>query len=107
MIYDNTPRFYHISHGNNASGEGHTLGSWYGRLKSYRKKGTIYYSPYDDLMEGYGNILNQEDLRFIETVKKYHHSLTSKLVLLFSPKFIRDSIMGSLSLKIAILFNRL
>lgn len=107
VIYDNTPRFYHISHGNNASGEGHTLGSWYERLKSFRKKGAIYYSPYDDLMEGYGNILNQEDLRFIETVKKYHHSLTSKLVLLFSPKFIRDSIMGSLSLKIAILFNRL
>lgn len=107
VIYDNAPRFYHISHGNNASGEGHTLGSWYGRLKSFSKKGNIYYSPYDDLIEGYNNLLSTEDKRFIEKVKNYRHSVISKLFLLFSPKFVRDSIMGTLSLKLAILFNRL
>lgn len=107
VIYDNTPHFYHISHGNNASGEGHTLGSWYGRLKMFFNKGNIYYSPYKDLLEGYGNLLNSEDKRFIEKVNNYRHSVISKLCLLFSPKFIRDSIMGTVSLKLAILFNRL
>lgn len=107
VIYDDAPHFYHISHGNNASGEGHTLGSWKGRLKMFFNKGNIYYSPYEDLLEGYGNLLNTEDKRFIEKVINYRHSVISKLCLLFSPKFVRDSIMGTVSLKLAILFNRL
>lgn len=107
VIYDNTPHFYHISHGNNASGEGHTLGCWGKRLRSFFRKGNIYYSPADDLLVGYGNFLNKEDKTFIEKLKSYRHSVSDKFFLLFSVKFIRDSIIGTLSLKMAILFNRL
>lgn len=46
VLYDNTPRFYRISHGSNASREGHTLSSWKNRLKLFFKHGTIYYAPY-------------------------------------------------------------
>lgn len=107
VFYDNTPRFYHISHGNNASGEGHTLGSWYGRFKSIFKKSNIYFAPYDDLLEGYCDLLNAEDKQFINKAKNYRHSIKYRVALLFSSIFIRDSIMGTLCLKVAILINKL
>lgn len=107
VIYDNNPHFYHISHGNNASGEGHTLGSWGERLRSFFRNGNIYYSPADDLLVGYGRFLKKEDKVFIERLKSYRYSMSDKFFLLFSVRFMRDSIMGTLSLKMAIFLNRL
>lgn len=107
VIYDNTLHFYHISHGNNASGEGHIIGSWKGRLKKIFAGGTVYYAPYDDLLEGYGDSLLNSDNDFIKKLKGYKSSFMSKLSLLFSTHFIRDSILGTCSLKMAVLFNKL
>ena len=107
VLYDNTPRFYHISHGSNASGEGHTLSSWKNRLKLFFKHGNIYYAPYEDLMEGYGDRLTADDKQFLKKIKTYRRDIGAKFSLLFSPRFIRDSILGTLSLKAAILFNKL
>ena len=103
IIYDDRPHFYHISHGNNASGEGHTIGSWKGRLKKFFSDSQVYYLPIADLIEGYGDKLTDDDRMFLSKLQMYKHSLCDKLSLLFSTKFIRDSIMGTISLKIAIL----
>ena len=59
VIYDNKPHFYHISHGNNASGEGHIIGSWKRRLKKFFAEGTVYYTPFLDLEKGYANMLSK------------------------------------------------
>ncbi len=107
VIYDNEPRFYHISHGNNASGEGHTLGSWAGRFKKFFTGGAVYYTPYDDLLEGYRERLRKQDLEFIEKAKTYKQSIFKKSSLFFSPHFVRDSILGTVSLKVAVLLNKL
>lgn len=107
VIYDNRPQFYHISHGNNASGEGHIIGSWKGRLNKYFGHNPIYYQPIADLVKGYEEMLSHEDKQFIGKVQTYRHSLPAKMSLLFSMQFIRDSIIGTLSLKVAILLNRL
>lgn len=107
VIYDNRPHFYHISHRNNASGEGHTIGSWRKRLSKYFTHDFIYYLPIADLVQGYGDMLSEGDKRFINKLKTYKQSLPVKMSLLFSTHFIRDSILGTLSLKTAILLNRL
>ena len=107
VIYDNKPHFYHISHGNNASGEGHIIGSWKGRFKKFFGGGAVYYSPYDDLLVGYKERLTKQEIQFIECLKMYKGSLMKKTLLILSPYFIRDSVIGTISLKMAILFNKL
>ena len=107
VIYDNIPQFYHISYGNNASGEGHLIGSWLSRFKSFFSGNTVYYMPYSDLEEGFKRRLTDSDLEFLYRVKTYKKSLKNKLSLLFSINFVRDSFMGTCSLKLAILLNKL
>lgn len=107
VIYDNKPHFYHISHGNNASGEGHIIGSWKRRLKKFFAGGTVYFTPFSDLEEGFKRRLTDSDLVFLYRVKTYKKSLKNKLSLLFSINFVRDSFMGTCSLKLAILLNKL
>lgn len=107
IIYDNRPHFYHISHGNNASGEGHTVGSWKGRLRKFFSDSSVYYLPLPDLIEGYNDMLTNDDKSFLKILLTYKHSFRAKSQLLFSTHFIRDSIMGTLSLKMAILLNKL
>ena len=107
VIYDNKPHFYHISHGNNASGEGHIIGSWMRRLKKFFAGGTVYFTPFSDLEEGFKRRLTDSDLVFLYRVKTYKKSLKNKLSLLFSINFVRDSFIGTCSLKLAILLNKL
>ena len=107
VIYDNIPHFYHISHGNNASGEGHIIGSWKRRLKKFFAGGTVYFTPFSDLEEGFKRRLTDSDLVFLYRVKTYKKSLKNKLSLLFSINFVRDSFIGTCSLKLAILLNKL
>lgn len=107
VVYDDEPSFFHISHGNNASGEGHILGSWMGRFAAFFKSGEVYYAPYEDLLQGFESQLTLQDKNFIRQVLNYRQHLSCKLKLLFSLRFVRDSILGTLSLKMAILLNRL
>ncbi len=107
VIYDNKPYFYHITHGCNASGEGHIIRGWIGRLKILLEKPQAYYFPYMDLIVGYSDLLNVEDRQFIYKVENYKKSICDKLSLLFSRKFVRGSVLGTISLKVAILFNKL
>lgn len=71
------------------------------------KHGNIYYAPYEDLMDGYSDRLTADDKQFLKKITAYRRDIGAKLTLLFSPRFIRDSILGTLSLKAAILFNKL
>ena len=107
VIYDDNKYFYHISYGSNASGEGHMLKSWNDRLKKFFFENEIYYSPYQDLIDGFSDKLSEEDKGFCEKAINYKSNYTDKLYLLLSPKFLRDSIIGTISLKLAILFNKL
>ena len=103
VVYDDRPHFYHITHGANASGEGHILRSWEGRFKKIFDGEKVYYSPFNDLQAGFSGKLSIEDKKFISEIEH----LKDKIKILFSDKFIRDSILGTLSLKSTILLNRL
>lgn len=107
VLYDDEKYFYHISYGSNASGEGHKWKSWLSRLKKYQTAQSLYYSPYRDLLDGYRDLLTAEDCSFIDKVLHYKKSLKCKISLIFSKTFVRSSFIGSLSLKFAILINKL
>ena len=91
----------------NSSGEGRTIKSWQGRLKKILESKVVYYSPCQDLLDGYRTRLSDDDVVFCEKVLKYKQNISDKIYLLFSPLFIRDSFLGTLSLKVSILFNKL
>ena len=107
VLYDERPQMYHISYGTNTSTEGHLLKGWWKRFAFFFNKTTAYYAPAQELLEGYSDLLNEDDKVFLNRVKKYKHNINAKFYLLFSPKFRRESIIGTISLKIAILFNKI
>jgi rhamnosyltransferase len=107
VIYDDRKLFYHISHGNNSSGEGHMCQSWLSRFRRIFKSEEVYYNPLDDLLEGYSDLLSDKDILFLNRLKNYKSSLKDKFYLLTSPRFIRDSFFGTISLKLCILLNRI
>ena len=108
VIYDCNPYFYHINYGNNASGEGHLLKSWQKRWRMFWGTKNVYYLPSLDLLsDAYVDLLTDEDKIFLQQTLDYKINIRSKLNLLFSLKFRRASLLGTLSLKCAIVFNRL
>jgi glycosyltransferase involved in cell wall biosynthesis len=107
VIYDCNPYFYHINYGNNASGEGHLLKSWQKRWRMFWGTKNVYYLPSLDLLsDAYVDLLTDEDKIFLQQTLDYKINIRSKLNLLFSLKF-RRALLGTLSLKCAIVFNRL
>lgn len=107
IIYDDEKYFYHICYGSNASGEGHPWKSRFSRFKAFFSSKNIYRLPIDDLLCGYGDMLSADDLKFINVLKNYKYSFLKKIKLLVSTEFVRSSFYGTLSLKFAILMNRL
>ncbi len=107
IIYNNDPYFYHISYGTNASGEGHLWRSRWSRFKRFFSNEPLYHLPIRELIEGYDDLLLESDKKFINQVKNYKKSFFIKLKLLGSFEFRRKSFIGTLSLKISILLNKL
>lgn len=107
IIYDDKPYFYHITYGTNASGEGFLWKSRLQRLKKFFAKGNVYYIPITEILETYSDLLTEKDKIFLSKLRDYKKSFDDKLFLLFSPKFRRASIVGTLSLKLSIIFNKL
>ena len=107
ILYDDRPFFYHIIYGNNASMEGRLWTGRLSRLKKFFKHGSIYHLPVQELLDGYGDLLLESDKKFMNHLLNYKKNLFDKLCVLFSVKFRRSSLVGTLSLKTSILLNRL
>lgn len=108
IVYDGNPYFYHISYGHNASGEGHLIKSWQKRFSMFFTSEKVYYLPSLDLLsDAYIDLLADDDKKFLQRTVDYKKNVVSKIKLLCSFEFRRASILGTLSLKCAILFNRL
>lgn len=107
VVYDDRPHFYHISHGTNASGEGHLWKSRISRLKGFFFENHTYRLPMNDLIVGYSDLLKGTDIKFISKIITYKNSFFDKLYLIFSFHFIRSSFWGTILLKFSILFNKL
>lgn len=106
IIHDRKQYINYRVTGNNTSGYGKTkktalfINFW---RKEFRKK---IYPPYAlGLVNGYKSMLSKEEILELETVIHYKNSLENKKKLILSSKVHRQSLIGTMALKFAILFN--
>ena len=107
VLYDENSYFFHITYGQNASGEGFLWKSRFMRVKNFFEKKPLYNIPAEELLEKYSDMLTLEDERFLLKIKNYRSSLSDKLSLIFSPQFRRKSILATIFFKLSIVFNKL
>ena len=105
VVYDINPHFYHILHVNNASAEGCLVKGWYKRLKKF-KGNDVYLVPAKTIFTSYFDNLSPDDKKFLKILLDYQTNLKHKIFLLVDPKFRKKNIIGTISLKIAILSNK-
>lgn len=104
-IFDDNAYIYHRRHEDNASGNL----KWKDILKTRGvlfKKGKIGYTVYEELYDGYRELLSSEDRKIIEDFKNYKISIIAKIRLLLNPRIKKYTLKGTLILKLAILCNR-
>lgn len=99
------PLMYHIQYGSNTSSAGNAIGGQMARLKSFFAGGPIYENPADDVLIGYGDMI--DDKSFLIRLRDYKINIRYRLQLFFSPQFRRISIPGTVMLKIAILTGKI
>lgn len=102
--YSNEALFFHINHGDNASGAGHIRRSQIGRLKTFFSK-KAYPNIANDLLENYRDLLDED--KFLITLRDYKKDFRNRLALLFNKKFCRVNKAGTIALKIALLMNKI
>ncbi len=102
VYYISEPLFYHINHGNNASGAGHIYKSRFGRLNKIFK-GESYPNPAEDILEIYNDLLSKEDKKFLKCLIGARKNVTDRIKLLFDFEFRRKFLIGTLSIKYIVL----
>lgn len=105
VIYDNVSTLLYRQHEGNSIGSGKKT-----RLQLLREKfcgEQAYYPYYRYLSEGYGNLLKKHDRKILEDFMNYKNDRKAKKRLLWNPNIKRYTFSGTLSLKMAILQNRI
>lgn len=100
-IYDNIPHLYYVRHNTNATNTGDL---WKSRIT--RLKGQKYVNPALDLLEGYRDMLPKDEVVFLNNILLYKKNIKCKLRILFSREFRRNTVIGTMGLKLAILLNK-
>ena len=96
---------YHIRYDESASFAGDIKGGQKNRLKKMLLGESVYYNPANDLLKGYGDLLTEEDKRFLKIVESAKKSLKNRLKLVLDPEFRRVSIGGTVMLKLNVLLG--
>lgn len=107
VIYDDRKLFYFIRYDTNTSDAGRPIKGYYAKLKNIFSDTSAYFNPAPALLKGYADLINKTDSEFLDLLLNYKHDFRKKLRLLFSLRFRRFSLIGTLSLKIAILMNKI
>lgn len=105
VYYSSEPLFYHINHGGNASTAGHMKESRKRRLKSFLRANG-YPNIANDLLVGYGDLLQQDEKSFLHLVATNKVHFTNRIRLLFDSQFRRVNMQGTLLLKLAVLLGK-
>lgn len=96
--------YYWIRYDTSVTGEGTKITGIKYRLKqTLRKKSYPNVCLY--LLNFYGDLLNNEDKEFLLRIKNYKYNFRDKMKLFFDKDFKRTTFMGTISLKIGILFE--
>lgn len=111
-IYDSSSYIYYRRHGDNATGfsnssriERPSLADRYRRYKS-GPKNSFSKRAYE-LLEGYSDMLEKKDVRFLRMVAYYESNILYKLNLLLNPAIHATGVRKTLQVKFRVLVNTL
>ena len=104
VFFVDEPLIYHIQYGTNASTTGNVLAGRLKRLKMFLDR-AVYVNPADDLLCGFGELI--QDQQFLLDLKNYKKSLAKRLKIFFDREFVRSNLMGTISLKMAVLLGKI
>lgn len=104
VYYVDEPLYYWIRYNTSVTGEGtKKTGCIYRVKKSLNGQSYINVAPV--LLEHYGDLLTKEDAIFLKKITDYKKQMSDKISLLFDAEFKRDSILGTIVLKMGILLG--
>lgn len=106
VYYCEKPQFYHIRYENNSSSDGNVSAGRKKRLQMLKSGRTIYMNPANDLIEGYGELLQENDLKFLREAGNAKKSFTNRVKLVCMPGFRRESLKSTLLFKLMLLAGR-
>lgn len=105
LIFDENAYIYHRRHNNNVSGTLSLNKILVNKISAlYNAK--IGSTAYQELYDGYNELLNKEDLRIINNFVNYRKSFLAKYELLINPRIKKSTFKGSILLKLAIILNK-
>jgi len=106
IIYDKNSYILYRQHDNNVFGSKSSI------IKSIKIKMKLFKNKYfysyliNDILNGYVDILKSEDCRMLEKISKYKTSFSKKVSLLLNEHMKRNTFIGTLFLKLLILFSK-
>lgn len=104
VYYIDEPLYYWIRYDDSVTGEGtKKTGCLYRIRKTIKKKSYTNVAKY--LLENYNDLLDKEDFEFLARVVNYKYKFSDRIKLLLDRDFCRDSIAGTLVLKMGVLFG--
>nr|WP_300815738.1 glycosyltransferase [uncultured Acetatifactor sp.] len=106
VYYVDESLYHWIRYSSSVTGEGTRLSGIKYRVKE-TLKGKSYINVADELINYYNDLLSDEDRIFLEMMVHYQNNLKYKFELLRDCEFRRKSILGTVVLKMGILFNKL
>lgn len=101
VYYVDEPLYYWIRYNTSVTGEGTKKTGHLYRLKK-SLNGQSYINVASILVENYSDLLTKEEMNFLKKITNYKKCLSDKFSLLFDPEFKRDSISGTIVLKMGI-----
>ena len=106
VIYEDVPTLYHIHHGNNASTDGDLYTGWIKRLMKYNER-SVYVVPANILLNFQVNGLTSYQVKILRVLILSKNSVLKRLLLVLNNKIKRINPIGTLSLKTALLLNKI
>lgn len=101
-------KFSYVRHLDNSSITGNAKEGQFLRMKRLISGiDKVYYNIGRDMIEGYGELLSDHDMKVCMDFKEYKYNLRAKIRLLFNPKLRRVSWKGALFYKLCILLNKI
>lgn len=107
IIYDENSYILYRQHENNYFGSKSSLARTI-RVKSsfFTKKKNFYTTMISEILDGYGEILKNDDLLTLKRINTYKKSIVNKINLILDKDLRRNTFNGTLFIKLLILFSK-
>lgn len=107
IVYDKDSYIFYRQHENNYFGVKVSIKKMIKlKLELFNKKRNFYSNMIKEILEGYGDILKKDDRLMLENIVSYKNSIDTKIRLILDRELRRNTLCGTLFIKILILFSK-